>query len=79
MVRSILTCQRSQRAEEHAEQRNDRDMLLRALLERGLLVPEARAIGPDGQPLRSLLKAESASGLMRVRGAARLLHIIGEA
>ncbi len=79
IVRSILTCQRSQRTEEQAEQRNDRDLLLRALVERGLLVPEERAVGPDGLPLRSLLRAESASGLMRVRGAARLLHIIGEA
>jgi len=79
MVRSILTSQRSQRAQEHDEQCRDRDLLLQTLVERGLLVPEARATGPDGQPLRSLLKAESASGLMRVRGAARLLHIIGEA
>jgi hypothetical protein len=79
MVRSVLTSQRGQRAQENDEQRRDRDLLLHMLVERGLLVPEERANGPDGQSLRSLLKAESASGLMRVRGAARLLHIIGEA
>jgi hypothetical protein len=52
--------------------------MLGRLAEEGLMQLGPLAIGPDGQELRSVVRAESANGLMRVRGAARMLHIVGE-
>ena len=61
-----------------AAQCADRDQLLSSLVEEGLVRFGRDAIGPDGQPLRSVLKAEFMDGLMRVFGTARLLHIVGD-
>ena len=60
------------------EPQQDRDQMLHRLAGLGLLQPERQAIGPDGRELRSVVVAEATAGLMRVRGSARMLHIIGE-
>jgi hypothetical protein len=60
------------------EQRADRDRLLHRLLDEGLLRLEDEAIGPSGSELGTAVIAEAAQNLMRVRGAARTLHIVGE-
>jgi hypothetical protein len=57
------------------EQRDDRDRMLKKLDEKGLLVPAELAVTPEGKPLRCVVRAEEAGDLMRVRGAARTLHI----
>jgi hypothetical protein len=56
-------------------QQAERDRLLGRLLDQGLLQLGRQALGPDGKPLRSAVRVESMDGLMRVRGAARMLHI----
>jgi len=60
------------------QQRTDRDLLLHRLLDEGLLRLEHEAIGPSGDELGTAVVAEATQNLMRVRGAARTLHIVGE-
>jgi hypothetical protein len=68
IVRARLTCR-------WEEQREARDLLIRRLDEKGILVPAELASAPDGTPLRCAIRAETSGDLMRVRGAARTLHI----
>ena len=57
----------------------DRNMLLRRLVEAGALAPDHMSVGPDGRRLRSVARAEMmGDDLMRVRGTARLLHVLEE-
>jgi hypothetical protein len=58
------------------QQREDRDLLLQRLNDEGVLRKGNLALGPDGKLLRSAVKAETIEGLMRVRGASRMLHIV---
>ena len=58
--------------------RRDRDAMLSRLAADDLIRFGDEANGPDGRPLLSVLRAESMDGLMRLRGSARMLHIIGE-
>lgn len=58
--------------------RRDRDAMLSRLAADDLIRFGDEANGPDGRPLLSVLRAESMDGLMRLRGTARMLHIIGE-
>lgn len=58
------------------QQQEDRDSLLLRLADDGLLLPDRLAVGPDGLPLRSAIRAESLGDVMRVRGAARMLHLV---
>jgi hypothetical protein len=56
---------------------HDRDLLLRRLVDAGALMPDRFSIGPDGNRLRSVVRAEAmGDDLMRVRGTARLLHVL---
>ena len=57
-----------------AAQCADRDQLLSSLVEEGLVRFGRDAIGPDGQPLRSVLKAEFMDGLMCVRNGPLASH-----
>jgi hypothetical protein len=77
-VRALLTSDHSRRPEEEQEQREARDQMLQRLADQDLLRPGGLVIGPDRRPLRSAISVESSGNLMRVRGAARLLHIIQE-
>jgi hypothetical protein len=61
------------------EQPTDRDGMLRKLLDDGALRLADSATGPDGEPLVGAVRAEVQGPLMRVRGAARLLHLAAEA
>jgi hypothetical protein len=78
-IRALLTTDRSRRPEEEEEQRRDRDLLLRRLVDEDLMRLDERALAHDGQPLDSIVQAESPDGVLRARGTARMLHIIGEA
>jgi hypothetical protein len=62
---------------DNQEQRDDRDALLRRLHEEGTLRVGDTALGPDGRVLQSAVHAEVMDGLMRARGLARTLHIVG--
>lgn len=77
-VRACLTSDHSQRPQEQREQRKDRDRMLQRLADQGLLQTGHLALGPDGRQLRTVVSAQSTNDLMRVRGAVRMLHIIGE-
>jgi hypothetical protein len=77
-VRLLLTSDKSHRPDEQRGQQAARDRMLQRLAEAGLLLPGELSIGPDNRPLRSALTLESSGDLMRVSGAARMLHIIGE-
>ncbi|HEX7312939.1 MAG TPA: hypothetical protein VF297_03415 [Pyrinomonadaceae bacterium] len=68
-VRALLSTDGS------AEQRGDRDRLVMRLADEGLLRIGSEAIGPNGKMLRTAIRAEITEGLMRMRGAARMLHI----
>ena len=57
------------------KQRKARTALLRRLVDEDLLQFDRHAFGPDGNPLGSGIQVQTIDGLMRVRGAARMLHI----
>jgi hypothetical protein len=76
-VMARLTTDRSGRPDEEGQQRQDRDRFLGMLADEGVLQPGPRSIGPDGKQLRSVISAEDMKGVMRVRGMARMLHIVG--
>ena len=64
-------------SEHDAQVMEDRDSMLRRLVDAGVLVPDRLALGPDGKRLRTAVRAEMMNDdLMRVRGTARLLHIL---
>jgi hypothetical protein len=58
------------------EQRLDRDRMLLRMDDQGLLLLDRHALGPDREPLRSVIPAESLGPVMRVRGGARMLHLV---
>jgi hypothetical protein len=69
-LRSRLTTDLSE------EQRLDRDRMLMRMDDEGLLLLDRRSLGPDQQPVRSAIRAESLGPVMRVRGGARMLHLL---
>jgi hypothetical protein len=77
-VRVLLTTDRRRRPEEEEEQQHDRDLLLRRLAEEDLMRLDDRARAHDGQPLGSIVQAESLEGVLKAKGTARMLHVIGE-
>jgi hypothetical protein len=77
-VRAVLTSDRSREPEVNKQEGEDRTQMLRRLAEQDLLRIGEAAIGPDKRPLRSVVAAASVNGTMRVRGAARMLHIVRE-
>lgn len=83
-VRAIVTSDFSERPSgsgrereaDREQQRIDRDLMLDRLLDEGVLTLADQTSGPDGKQRTSLVSAETMGNLMRVRGAARMLHII---
>ena len=75
-IRVLLTTDRRRRPEEEEEQQHDRDLLLRRLAEEDLMRLGDRALAHDGQPLGSIVQAESLEGVLKAKGTARMLHII---
>jgi hypothetical protein len=71
-VRALLTSDY-----QSPQQQDNRDALLRQLLDEGVLRVGKRALGPDGNVPGSAVHAEVMDGLVRVRGMARTLHICG--
>jgi hypothetical protein len=57
------------------KRRDERDEFLRRLIDRGDLKFDGAALGPDGHPLPSVIRAEALDGVMKVRGASRLMHV----
>jgi hypothetical protein len=72
LVRFILTSDQSQ------EQCHNRNRMLIRLMEDDLLRLDHQGVGPDGKSLGSAVLGDTASGLLRIRGSARLLHISGQ-
>ena len=70
-VRALLTSDLS------AEQRENRDALLRHLLDEGLLRMGPTALGPYERRLPSVVQGLSTNGVLDVNGTARMLHIVG--
>ncbi len=75
-IRVLLTTNRLRRPEEEEEQRQDRDLLLQRLAEQDLMRLDQHALTHDGHPLGSIVQAESRDGALKVKGTARMLHII---
>lgn len=83
-VRAIVTSDFSERPSgsgrkrkaDREQQKADRDLMLKGLLDNGVLQAAADTRGPDGKQRTALVSAETMGNLMRVRGAARMLHII---
>ena len=73
-----MTTDRRRRPEEEDEQQIDRDQLLRRMAEGDMMLLDDRALAHDGQPLGSIVQAESRDDVLMTEGAARMLHIIGE-
>lgn len=84
-VRAIVTSDFSERPSgsgrkrkaDREQQKADRDLMLEGLLDAGVLQTADDTRGPDGKQRTALVSAETMGNLMRVRGAARMLHIIG--
>jgi hypothetical protein len=75
-IRALLTSDPGEkRQEDREQQQEDRDAMFQRLIDDSILQVGSRAVGPDGKLLRSAIRAETMNGLMRVRGAARMLHI----
>jgi hypothetical protein len=53
-------------------QKPERDRMVRSLLEKGLLQPPAKSAGPNSPA--APIRVEAHKGVMKVRGAGRLLH-----
>lgn len=70
-IRALLTSDLSE------QQRENRDALLRHLLEEGLLKMGQAAVGPNERPLASVVQGKSTNGYLHVNGTARILHIVG--
>ncbi len=83
-VRAIVTSDfserpsgsKKQRKLDRQQQKADRDLMLERLIDGGVLQLADQAGGPDGKQLASVVTAETMDNLMRIRGAARMLHII---
>lgn len=78
-ILSLLTTnhEKRRRQEELEEQQEDREKMLHKLADEGTLRLEEKALGFDGKPLSSVVKATIENQSLRVRGAARMLHIAG--
>ena len=67
-IRAVLTS-------EADAQKEDRTRLLSALLDAGVLRLGEEACGADGAPLHGAIRADAVQGVLRIRGAARVLHV----
>jgi hypothetical protein len=74
-IRTLLTSDHAQDPEGD-EQCRDRSEFLRQMTSDGLLKPEAECKGPDGKSLLSVIGFQEADDVMKIRGTAKLLHII---
>lgn len=76
-IRALLSSAPSDHPEERETQAEARNQMLLNLVQKGLLQSGPAAVDWQGKPTQSVLVADSTLGVMRVRGTARLLHIIG--
>jgi hypothetical protein len=64
--------------DEYEKKQDSRTNFYKALAQAGLLKFNQHSLGPDGQPLLSCIQAENMDDIMRIKGAGKMLHIIGE-
>ena len=76
-VRALLTSDRREHRVEGEQQRDDRDRFLQQLVSDGTLNLGPPALAPGGRGWRAYIQADDISGILRVRGMARMLHITG--
>lgn len=76
-IRALLTSDNSNRPKERDWQQEDRDLMLRRLVDEDILQLGRWASGPYGNPLLSVVAGEVSGGLMRIRRAAQMLHLEG--
>jgi hypothetical protein len=67
-VRALLTTEAS-------AQREERDRLLAALVDAEILRVGEEAVAADGSPFHGAVRGDVIQGVLRVRGAARMLHM----
>jgi hypothetical protein len=67
-VRAVLTTEAS-------AQREERDRLLSALVNADILRLGEEASGADGAPLHAAVRGDVIDGVLRIKGAARMLHM----
>jgi hypothetical protein len=77
-VWAVLTSDKSKHQEEGEKQQQDRDHMLKKLVDQDLLRVGRYALGPDGHELRSVIRADVARDVMQVHSMAKMLHITGE-
>jgi hypothetical protein len=71
-IRAVLTTENNPALREH------RDRFLRALIDAEILQLSDASLGPDRRPLQAAVRADVFDGVLRVRSAARMLHILPE-
>ncbi len=64
------------RENEYVNQKSDRDVFIKQLVEQGILKRNKSALDHEGKPLLSAIQAEVSNGRMRIRGTGKLFHII---
>ncbi len=72
LIRAVISTERTHR------DRRDTDDLIRSLVDEDILRLGDRAIGPRDRPLQGVIAADITAGAMRIRSAARMLHITRE-
>jgi len=77
-VRAVLTSDKSKLQEEGEKQQQDREQMLKKLVDQGLLRLGRYALGPEGHELCSVIRADVARDVMRVHSMAKMLHITRE-
>lgn len=76
-IRLILTSDHSRNHDELEEQKEDRDKMLRYLVDEDLLKLGPHAYGSNNKPLDSVVNAQSTHGCLRVQNTARMLYLTG--
>ncbi|HEY3421140.1 MAG TPA: hypothetical protein VGK23_11370 [Methanomassiliicoccales archaeon] len=76
-VRVLLTSDRSKQQLEGQRQQQDRNELLRRLVDQDLLRFGQSALGPDGNELSSIIRADISRDVLRVHSVGKMLHITG--
>ena len=72
LIRAVVSTART------PKDRLDTDELIRALVDDDILRLGDRAIGPMNRPLQGAIAADITAGVLRIRSAARMLHITRE-
>ena len=75
-VRALVTTASKVRRKEYNQASKDRNEFLKKLADENVLVPDRPALKAEGNELRDVISAHEVEGVMRLRGMARMLHMI---